>query len=546
MIYNCAKNRLKSIISGKKNICKFHKEIEIAIYKKKFLDLDLVINDNQLRTYSFCNKSDQKKVLAERIKSIFASDHHPFFPILLDEIYISFASTKYKKNFVLPINLEIIKKIKKISNLKISTVKCLVLWNFWIFYNFILAIRSYFFILYNNIKNFFKRKNNKNSVYFDLNIDYLYLLNNTNNFHIIFQYLKKNNNIKNVYAKSTSKKKIEYIFSEENFSKDGVNFFYTDSPIPVFKKLYTIISFSAWFFFSAFLALYDALKGNWYSMLLLNEIVLSKAFSYASDDEIIDEYIFSYQGTGYRPLWTYDAENKKKRVSLFFYSTNTEPYVVGRHPQLENIGNWRHLSFNYFYAWNQFQKEIILKNITHRKISIEILGPMLFVINKYNKILTKNFISVFDITPARFAKKLFYSKDIINGKYISKFHKDILQISIETKLPLVIRTKKDYNNVNDYDKFYILTLKNIEKNFNVKILDRENSSLNELLNESLCCISYPFTSTAIIANELNKPSIYYDPSKSITGLNNHIDHGIRTINDFDTLKNWIENQKSRF
>jgi hypothetical protein len=85
----------------------------------------------------------------------------------------------------------------------------------------------------------------------------------------------------------------------------------------------------------------------------------------------------------------------------------------------------------------------------------------------------------------------FYSKDIINGKYISKFHKDILQISIETKLPLVIRTKKDYNNVNDYDKFYILTLKNIEKNFNVKILDRENSSLNELLSGSLCCISYP-------------------------------------------------------
>jgi hypothetical protein len=116
--------------------------------------------------------------------------------------------------------------------------------------------------------------------------------------------------------------------------------------------------------------------------------------------------------------------------------------VVGGHPQLVYTSIWSHLSFNYFYAWNQFQREIILKNITHRKISIEILGPMLFVINKYNKILTKNFISVFDITPARFAKKLFYSKDIINGKYISKFHKDILQISIETKLPLVIRTKK--------------------------------------------------------------------------------------------------------
>jgi polysaccharide biosynthesis PFTS motif protein len=539
MIKNYIKNRYKSIISGKRNIFKFHKEIEVAIYKKKFLDLDLVINENLLRTYSFSTKNDLKKVLADLIKSIFAKDNHPLFPILLEEIYISYASRKYKKKFSLPLNLEIIKKIKKINNFQISTIKCLALWNFWIFYNFALAIKSYFFILYNNIKNFSKKKNKENSVYFDLNINYNELLNNNNNFHIIFQYIKKNN-IKNVYTKPTSNKKIETLFKEENFNKNGVNFFYTESPIPVFKNFYKIISFSGWFFFSLFLALYDLLKGNWYSILLFNEILLSKAFSYASEDEIMNEYIFSYQGTGYRPLWTYNAENKNKKVSLFFYSTNTEPYMVDSHPQLENIGNWCHLSFNYFYAWNQFQKEIILKNISHRKISIEILGPMLFVINTYNKILTKNFILVFDITPGRFAKRLFYTKDIMNGKFISKFHKDIFQISNETKLPLIIRVKKDYNNINDYDKLYIRTLKNIEKNSNVKILDRENSCLNELISRSLCCISYPFTSTAIIANELNKPSIYYDPSKLISNLNRHIDHDIKTINDLNLLREWVE------
>ena len=139
------KSRLKSIISGKKNIIKFHKEIEVAKYKKKFLNLPLEVNDSQLRTYSFCNKSDQKNVLTDRIKSIFARDSNIFFPILLDEIYISYASTKYKKKFSLPMNWKMIKEIKKVSNLKISTFKSLLLWNFWIFYNFILATKSFFF-----------------------------------------------------------------------------------------------------------------------------------------------------------------------------------------------------------------------------------------------------------------------------------------------------------------------------------------------------------------------------------------------------------------
>jgi polysaccharide biosynthesis PFTS motif protein len=545
MIYDCAKNRLKSIISGKKNIIKLNKENEIDTFKKKILNLDFEISENKLRTFSFCKKSNLKKVLLGKLKKIFSSDRNFFFPTLLEEIYISFAKKKYQRKFCLPINSEIIKKIKKESNIEIATGKCFLLWNFFIFFHFFKSIKNFAGILYFNIKNIFDKEIYENSVFFDLSVDYNDLLNNQNNFHVITQYIKKSN-IKNIYAKPSSNISRKLFFDKITESKNGYNFFYIESPIPLFKKKNTIFFFSIWFFYSICLVIYDFLKGNWYSILLFEEIVIAKAFSYASKNQIMDEYIFSYQGIGSRPLWTYDAEDKKKKVSLFFYSTNTEPYAInGLHPP-KNTSNWAHLSFNHFYVWNQFQKEVILKNIINRKFSIEILGPTLIHVNKNYKLSISNFISVFDITPERFAKKLFLTKDIINGYYISNFFKDILKISIEKKIPLIIRTKKSCFDKYNYDKTYVSLLQNIKKKYHVEIVDRDNSSLDEIIEKSLCCISFPFTSTAIVANELKKPSIYYDPSKSITGLNNHIDHGIRTINDFDTLKNWIENQKSRF
>ena len=291
------------------------------------------------------------------------------------------------------------------------------------------------------------------------------------------------------------------------------------------------------------LVIFDFFRGNHYSIMLFDEIINSKAFSYASKNNMMDEYIFSYQGNGHRPLWTYDAEDNKKKISLFFYSTNTEPYTVKFIKQSTKSSDWSGLGYDNFYVWDNFQKEIILKNITNRKLSIEILGPILIHINKEYKLPFNKFIAAFDITPERMSKKLFLTKDIINGYFLNKFYNDILKLSILKKLPLVIRTKKNFLDKYNYDKNYILCLQNIQKYKHVKIVTRESSSLNSIIKESLCCISYPFTSTAIVANELRKPSIYYDPTKLISNLNNHIDHGIKTLNDFDSLKKWVENQK---
>jgi polysaccharide biosynthesis PFTS motif protein len=59
-----------------------------------------------------------------------------------------------------------------------------------------------------------------------------------------------------------------------------------------------------------------------------------------------------------------------------------------------------------------------------------------------------------------------------------------------------------------------------------------------LIEDSVAAISMPFTSTAIIASELGKPSCYFDP----TGIIQQDDrgaHGIPVVCGIDELRCWV-------
>jgi len=60
----------------------------------------------------------------------------------------------------------------------------------------------------------------------------------------------------------------------------------------------------------------------------------------------------------------------------------------------------------------------------------------------------------------------------------------------------------------------------------------------ELILSSIGVISLPFTSTAIIAKDLNIPSVYYDPS-GVIARNQSTYHGVSVIGDIAELSHWI-------
>ena len=81
---------------------------------------------------------------------------------------------------------------------------------------------------------------------------------------------------------------------------------------------------------------------------------------------------------------------------------------------------------------------------------------------------------------------------------------------------------------------------NQNNNFN---LVPPNIDATSIIEMSSAVISMPFTSTAIIARELGKPTIYYDPFGQVQ-KDDPAAHGIQIVSGKSELKAWfIENSK---
>jgi polysaccharide biosynthesis PFTS motif protein len=90
--------------------------------------------------------------------------------------------------------------------------------------------------------------------------------------------------------------------------------------------------------------------------------------------------------------------------------------------------------------------------------------------------------------------------------------------------------------------FYRRLADQLAENSHVVLIEPAISA-NRVIEASFAVISMPFTSTALIAREMGKPSIYYDP----TGLLQRDDraaHGIPILSGSDELEAWIFAQVS--
>jgi polysaccharide biosynthesis PFTS motif protein len=62
----------------------------------------------------------------------------------------------------------------------------------------------------------------------------------------------------------------------------------------------------------------------------------------------------------------------------------------------------------------------------------------------------------------------------------------------------------------------------------------------QIIQKTKACISMPFTSTALIAKEEGKPSVYYDPTGMIQ-KDDRAAHGISVLSGINELEEWVEN-----
>ncbi len=538
---------LKSIISGKLFLKKHPKEMEkIDFLKKKFLSIDYNFSKDHFSKFIFLNIDNAAFNLSGKLRNIFFSDRNTVSYSFLNQIYATFAREKYKTEFFLPLYDKQISFIKNNSNINISVWKCKFFFLLLILKN---LLKGFFFglkILIISLKYIIikKEKLSKNYIFFDLEVNPSEFKNveKDNNFFLVNKFLKKFKMSKNITIHVKPKSGVKNLYNKEYFFQ-GYKYIFKSNPYPHLKNIKSYFKYFFWLIFSFLICLKDLIFFNrWYNSFLFFEASKSRLFYLSSDIEIPQIFITPYFGGLTRSLWTIDFEKQIKRSYLFFYSTNGDGYKTKLHTP-NDTSNWGELEYKHYLVWDNYQYEILKKNLKIKDPKIVRIGPILggvglSWIKSLKKVKKKN-IAIFDIIPNRLVYEYFNSFSIIESKYIIEFLTDILKVAQELDLNILHKTKR-FKDKKMIATNYVRTVEKLKYHENYKEVSQD-VSLENLINNCSCTISFPYSSTSIISDKLNTPTVFYDPSKLLIDLDEKIQsHGIRIINNKEDLKNWIK------
>lgn len=326
------------------------------------------------------------------------------------------------------------------------------------------------------------------------------------------------------------------VSNAERFSINSIGIRYIPSAVLPLSKLFTITKYIYWSFNTILLSIVELFRCNFIHHILLEDINFLKLIQLS--DLHADEYYFHNSNHIYRPLWTYALEVNSKIVFIF-YSTNCETFKrIDGYPLQENC--WNLVTWSNYLVWDEYQKSFLERNIKFKNhlFSIKIVGSIWFTDStKELSDLPKPYIAVFDIQPMRIVRYhlLGLSFDYYNSNNCIMFVDQIFKIAVKNNLTIVFKKKRNIGSL--ADKKYENLINRLSKSKNFLIVDPDVSAHKVITNAS-AVISMPFTSTALIAKEYCKPSIYFDPT-SYVQIDDRAAHGIPILNNTNLLGEWL-------
>ena len=206
---------------------------------------------------------------------------------------------------------------------------------------------------------------------------------------------------------------------------------------------------------------------------------------------------------------------------MIWYSANSIPikYRDNTLPRFKiDETLYQFMSIDKHLVWTKSHKDY-LTNLVLPGVEILVCGSMMFYLPKVSLKPKINYdILIFDVSPYNDTKTSFFSiyPDALNSIYNSAHAIEFIQNIVWVKeqillkegisLNLTLKSKRRFSA--NHDKKYIDFLKTLSKNGVVQQIPPE-TDVFQTIKQSRLCISYPFTSTSVIANELNIPTVYF-------------------------------------
>lgn len=258
--------------------------------------------------------------------------------------------------------------------------------------------------------------------------------------------------------------------------------------------------------------------------LLGRDIAYSSIFFELNRRGLIESVVLTTGSYHSQPLWM--RELPPSKVHMVWYSQSAEPIIYASDNVASYIPNFRWIRAGVHWVWTNAFAEYIRGfacNATTR-----VVGPIVWYMPELS-VPAKNElqIAIIDVPPFEDGIALLDGvfPNYFHPKNLFSFVKDVISLRQELEktfhLPVsfVLKPKRPFNalilngcaaedsNYSDY----------LEKLAIAKLITLENPSKNlySMISGSRLVIVYPFSSPAYLAEYLNVPSIYYDPTGTI-------------------------------
>lgn len=296
----------------------------------------------------------------------------------------------------------------------------------------------------------------------------------------------------------------------------------------------TFLRYGLWGASATAISLFNALRGRWWHALLLGECAHAALVRLSPRDRLAHDYLFNNSNWLYRPLWTYEAQERGSRILFYHYSSNLEGFKRedGYRPHF----TFAMMSWPHHLVWDDAQAEFIRRN-QQRPTKAEVVGAVWFAdSDEPLPSVGEGAVAIFDVPMFRTALLPVIAEDIYyTPETCSAFLRDASAVCRANGLPMVWKRKRAIGKLAHAE--YRELISRLAQYGDV-ILVPPSISAFRVIEACAMVISMPFTSTALIGRHLNKPSCYYDPSGKLF-KDDRGAHDIPILQTRDELAAWI-------
>lgn len=284
-------------------------------------------------------------------------------------------------------------------------------------------------------------------------------------------------------------------------------------------------------------SLLSLLKGNWIHAFMARDLLELEYMQKIDESSLPELVALTNSHYIFRPLWSYYLEQKGVETGIYFYSTNTFNIALNS-GEYGLIYGYKTMSWSHYYTATPEQANFI-DSVTMYPKQISVVGPIPLEDNGAQLPEKRApVLAYFDVQPFRDAFMSAIGRPVPLYYYEASRRnlEDVILACKKHGFTLALKPKRDVGNrlCQKYKKMIDSLVETGEI-----ILIESHIAAERVADWADVIVSQPFTSVAVVAHNLGKPSVYYDAMQMYKKIQPAA-QGLSLLQSYEQLSSWLE------